>query len=154
MAAFHWLPFPTSVFPNLDHGPRGACRRSARICSCAAEPKPEAILRVARDADALLATYAKDHGGDDPADDALPDHLALWNRRRQRRYRRGHRNAASWSPKCPIIAWTKFPITPWRLLLSAVRKIPFANARVQDGRLGDASGRAHPSLAGHAFWGW
>ena len=40
-------------------GARGACPKSAPKLHLAAEPKPEAIMRVARDADALLATYAK-----------------------------------------------------------------------------------------------
>src|SRR5438270_448942 len=44
--------------PNLDPA-RAVLSKIGAQLSLAEEPKAEAILRVARDADALLATYAK-----------------------------------------------------------------------------------------------
>jgi len=46
------------VFPNLDRA-RAVLSTIGAELRLAEEPKPEAILRVAKDADALLATYAK-----------------------------------------------------------------------------------------------
>jgi D-3-phosphoglycerate dehydrogenase len=47
-----------SVFPNLDQA-RAVLSKIGAEVRLAAEAKPEAILGVARDADALLTTYAK-----------------------------------------------------------------------------------------------
>src|SRR5690348_12284741 len=47
-----------SVFPNLDPA-RAVLSRIGAQLTLADEAKPEAILRVAKDADALFATYAK-----------------------------------------------------------------------------------------------
>ncbi len=47
-----------SVFPNLDPAGAVLAKIGAEI-RLAKESKPEAILEVARDADALLTTYAK-----------------------------------------------------------------------------------------------
>ena len=47
-----------SVFPNLDPAGAVLAKIGAEI-RLAREPKPDAILEVARDADALLTTYAK-----------------------------------------------------------------------------------------------
>src|ERR1700730_9700181 len=47
-----------SVFPNLDPAREVLARIGAEL-HLAKEPTPESILGVARDADALLATYAK-----------------------------------------------------------------------------------------------
>ena len=47
-----------SVFPNLDPAREVLAKIGAEI-RLAKEPKPDAILDVARDADAMLATYAK-----------------------------------------------------------------------------------------------
>jgi D-3-phosphoglycerate dehydrogenase / 2-oxoglutarate reductase len=47
-----------SVFPNLDPA-RAVLSRIDADLLIAKEPKPEAILQVARDADAVLTTYAK-----------------------------------------------------------------------------------------------
>src|ERR1700733_5174267 len=47
-----------SVFPNLDPAGAVLAKVGAEI-RLAKESKPEAILEVARDADALLTTYAK-----------------------------------------------------------------------------------------------
>jgi len=47
-----------SVFPNLDPA-RAVLSKIGAQLHLADEPKPEAIMRVAKDADALFATYAK-----------------------------------------------------------------------------------------------
>ena len=46
------------MFPNLDPA-RAVLSKIGAELHLAEEPKPEAIMRVARDADALFATYAK-----------------------------------------------------------------------------------------------
>ncbi len=46
------------VFPNLDRASAVLSKIGAQL-RLAEEPKPDAIMRVAKDADALLATYAK-----------------------------------------------------------------------------------------------
>src|SRR3989449_8070049 len=57
MAQLH-VAVSDSVFPNLDPA-RAVLSKIGAQLRLAEESKPEAILRVARDADALLATYAK-----------------------------------------------------------------------------------------------
>ncbi len=47
-----------SVFPNLDPAREVLSKIDADL-RLASEPKPEAILKVAKDADAILTTYAK-----------------------------------------------------------------------------------------------
>ncbi len=47
-----------SVFPNLDPAREVLAKIGAEL-RLASEPTPEAILEVARDADAILTTYAK-----------------------------------------------------------------------------------------------
>jgi hypothetical protein len=78
-----------SVFPNLDQA-RAVLSQVGAELRLAAAATPESILGVARDADALLTTYARSLR-DDPADETLPDHLAVRDRRGQRGHRRRHR---------------------------------------------------------------
>jgi D-3-phosphoglycerate dehydrogenase / 2-oxoglutarate reductase len=47
-----------SVFPNLDPA-RAVVSRIGATLQLAPEPTPEAIMKIARDADAILVTYAK-----------------------------------------------------------------------------------------------
>ena len=119
---------PTSI-------PRArCCRRSAPTLQLApqadagGDPEDRGRRRcAARD-------LREDHGRHDRADEALPDHLALRHRRRQRRPRRGDRRAASSSRRCRTTASTKSPIMRWRCCWRAARKIPLSNAQVHAGR--------------------
>ena len=47
-----------SVFPNLDPATAVVSRIGASL-HLAPEPTPEAIMKIAKDADAILVTYAK-----------------------------------------------------------------------------------------------
>ena len=47
-----------SVFPNLDPATEVVSRIWATL-QLASEPTPEAIMKIAKDADAILVTYAK-----------------------------------------------------------------------------------------------
>src|SRR6201998_4452362 len=120
------------VFPNLD-------RARAVLSSIGAElrlaevPKPEAILRVAKDADALLATYAK----------ITADMITQMNRCRIiSRFGIGVDNVDIPAATERGIVVTKVPDYcidevsdhAMALLLSAVRKIPLANSLVQEER--------------------
>ena len=120
------------VFPNLD-------RARAVLSSIGAElrlaevPKPEAILRVAKDADALLATYAK----------ITADMIRQMNRCRIiSRFGIGVDNVDIPAATERGIVVTKVPDYcidevsdhAMALLLTAVRKIPLANSLVQQGR--------------------
>ena len=121
-----------SVFPNLDLA-RAVVSRAGAELRLASQPTPEGIVAAAKDADALLVTYAKINAdmiremkkckiisrfgiGVDNVDFAAATARELS------------------SPKCRTIASTKFPTTRWRLLLSLVRKIPFSSARAHAGR--------------------
>ena len=54
----HLVALSDSPFPSLDPARKALSKIGAEL-RLAEEPTPEAILRVARDADALLVTYAK-----------------------------------------------------------------------------------------------
>ena len=121
-----------SVFPNLDPA-RAVLSRIGAQLRLAAEPKPEAILRVARDADALLATYAK----------ITPEMIRQMTRCRIiSRFGIGVDNVDIPAATERGIVVTKVPDYcidevsdhTMALLLSAARKIPFANSMVHAGK--------------------
>jgi len=65
------------VFPNLDAAERVLSAIGAEL-RLACSPTPDALVRVARTADAVRVTYARrtghdDSGGDDSGDDRLPN---------------------------------------------------------------------------------
>ena len=64
-----------SVFPNLDPAREVLSKIGAEL-QLASEPTPEAILRSGPGRRCDPDHLRQDHRGDDPADDALPDHLA------------------------------------------------------------------------------
>ena len=120
-----------SVFPNLDPT-RAVLSQIGAQLSLAEEPKPEAILRVARDADALLATYAK----------ITAEMIRQMTRCRIiSRFGIGVDNVDIPAASEQGIVVTKVPDYcidevsdhTMALLLSAVRKIPFANSMVHAG---------------------
>jgi D-3-phosphoglycerate dehydrogenase / 2-oxoglutarate reductase len=120
------------VFPNLDRARAVLSAISAEL-RLAEEPKPEAILRVAKDADALLATYAK----------ITADMIRQMTRCRIiSRFGIGVDNVDIPAATERGIVVTKVPDYcidevsdhAMALLLSAVRKIPLANSLVQQGR--------------------
>jgi D-3-phosphoglycerate dehydrogenase / 2-oxoglutarate reductase len=121
-----------SVFPNLDLA-RAVLSKIGAQLTLADEPKAEAILRVARDADALLATYAK-----------ITAEM-IWQMTRCRiisRFGIGVDNVDIPAATERGIVVTKVPDYcidevsdhTMALLLSAVRKIPFANSLVHVGK--------------------
>jgi D-3-phosphoglycerate dehydrogenase / 2-oxoglutarate reductase len=120
------------VFPNLDRA-RAVLSAIGAELRLAEEPKPEAILRVAKDADALLATYAK----------ITADMIRQMTRCRIiSRFGIGVDNVDIPAATERGIVVTKVPDYcidevsdhAMALLLSAVRKIPLANSLVQQGR--------------------
>jgi len=120
------------VFPNLDRA-RAVLSTIGAELRLAEEPKPEAILRVAKDADALLATYAK----------ITADMIRQMTRCRIiSRFGIGVDNVDIPVATERGIVVTKVPDYcidevsdhAMALLLSAVRKIPVANSLVQQGR--------------------
>jgi D-3-phosphoglycerate dehydrogenase len=121
-----------SVFPNLDPA-RDVLGRIGAALELAAEPRPEAILRVAADADALLVTYAK----------ITADMIRRMPRCRIiSRFGIGVDNVDIPAATDAGIVVTKVPDYcidevsdhAMALLLALVRKIPFANAQVHAGR--------------------
>lgn len=120
------------VFPNLDRA-RAVLSAIGAEVRLADEPKPEAILRVAKDADALLATYAK----------ITADMIRQMTRCRIiSRFGIGVDNVDIPAATERGIVVTKVPDYcidevsdhAMALLLTAVRKIPLANSLVQQGR--------------------
>jgi len=121
-----------SVFPNLDRA-RAVLSQIGAQLRLADEPKPEAILRVAKDADALFATYAKITG----------EMIRQMTRCRIiSRFGIGVDNVDIPAATERGIVVTKVPDYcidevsdhAMTLLLAAVRKIPFANSMVQAGK--------------------
>jgi D-3-phosphoglycerate dehydrogenase / 2-oxoglutarate reductase len=120
------------VFPNLDRA-RAVLSAIGAELRLAEEPKPDAILRVAKDADALLATYAK----------ITADMIRQMTRCRIiSRFGIGVDNVDIPVATERGIVVTKVPDYcidevsdhAVALLLTAVRKIPLANSLVQQGR--------------------
>ena len=131
MAQLH-VAVSDSVFPNLDPA-RAVLSKIGAQLSLAEEPKAEAILRVARDADALLATYAK----------ITAEMIRQMTRCRIiSRFGIGVDNVDIPAATERGIVVTKVPDYcidevsdhTMALLLSAVRKIPFANSSVHAGK--------------------
>src|SRR5580658_4598268 len=131
MAQFH-VAVSDTVFPNLDRA-RAVLSQIGAEVHLAAEPKPEAIMRVAKDADALFATYAK----------ITAEMIRQMTRCRIiSRFGIGVDNVDIPVATERGIVVTKVPDYcldevsdhAMALLLSAVRKIPFANRMVQEGR--------------------
>jgi D-3-phosphoglycerate dehydrogenase / 2-oxoglutarate reductase len=121
-----------TVFPNLDRA-RAVLSQIGAQLRLADEPKPEAILRVAKDADALFATYAK----------ITAEMIRQMTRCRIiSRFGIGVDNVDIAAATERGIVVTKVPDYcidevsdhAMALLLTAVRKIPLANRMVQDGR--------------------
>ena len=121
-----------SVFPNLDPA-RAVLSKIGAQLRLAEDSKPEAILRVARDADALLATYAK----------ITAEMIRQMTRCRIiSRFGIGVDNVDIPAASERGIVVTKVPDYcidevsdhTMALLLSAVRKIPFANSMVHAGK--------------------
>lgn len=121
-----------SVFPNLDPA-RAVLSKIGAQLTLAEEAKPETILRVARDADALLATYAK----------ITAEMIRQMTRCRIiSRFGIGVDNVDIPAATERGIVVTKVPDYcidevsdhTMALLLSAVRKIPFANSMVHAGK--------------------
>jgi D-3-phosphoglycerate dehydrogenase / 2-oxoglutarate reductase len=121
-----------SVFPNLDPAREVLSKIGAEL-RLAQEPTPEAILRVARDADALLATYAKITA------DMIPQ---MKRCRIISRFGIGVDNVDVAAATKAGIVVTKVPDYcidevsdhTMALLLALVRKIPFSNSRTHAGR--------------------
>jgi len=131
MAQLH-VAVSDSVFPNLDPA-RAVLSKIGAQLRLAEESKPEAILRVARDADALLATYAK----------ITAEMIRQMTRCRIiSRFGIGVDNVDIPAASERGIVVTKVPDYcidevsdhTMALLLSAVRKIPFANSMVHAGK--------------------
>src|SRR5712664_4979596 len=121
-----------SVFPNLDLA-RGVVSRVGAELRMAAQPTPEGIVEVARDADGLLVTYAK----------ITADMIGQMKRCRIiSRFGIGVDNVDIDAATASGIVVTKVPDYcidevsdhTMALLLALVRKIPFANAQVHAGR--------------------
>ena len=120
-----------SVFPNLDPAGAVLARVGAEI-RLAKESKPEAILEVARDADALLTTYAKITG------DMIRQ---MKNCRIIARFGIGVDNIDIPVATSQGIVVTRVPDYcldevsehAMALLLALARKIPFANSRTHAG---------------------
>lgn len=121
-----------SVFPNLEPA-RAVLSKIGAQLHLAEEAKPEAILRVAKDADALFATYAK-----------ITAEMIRQMRRCRiiSRFGIGVDNVDIPAATERGIVVTKVPDYcidevsdhAMALLLSAVRKIPFANSMVHAGK--------------------
>jgi D-3-phosphoglycerate dehydrogenase / 2-oxoglutarate reductase len=121
-----------SVFPNLDPAREVLSKIGAEL-HLAETPKPEAILRVAADADALLVTYAK----------ITAEMIRQMKRCRViSRFGIGVDNVDVTAATAAGIVVTRVPDYcidevsdhTIALLLALVRKIPFANSLVQKGR--------------------
>jgi len=121
-----------SVFPNLDQA-RAVLSKVGAEVRLAADAKPETILGVARDADALLTTYAKITG----------DMIRQMKRCRIiSRFGIGVDNVDIGAATERGIVVTRVPDYcidevsdhAMALLLALVRKIPFANSMVHAGR--------------------
>jgi D-3-phosphoglycerate dehydrogenase len=120
------------VFPNLDHAREVLAKIGAEL-RLAEQPTEEGVLRVARDADALLVTYAK----------ITAEMIRQMKRCRIiSRFGIGVDNVDIAAATAAGIVVTKVPDYcidevsdhAMALLLAAARKIPFANARVQAGQ--------------------
>src|ERR1700726_1788861 len=121
-----------SVFPNLDPAREVLSKVGAELRP-AAEPTSKSILEVAADADAALVTYAK----------ITADMIGKMTRCRIiSRFGIGVDNVDIAAATAAGIVVTKVPDYcidevsdhAMALLLSVVRKIPFANARAHAGR--------------------
>lgn len=121
-----------SVFPNLEPAREVLSKIDAEL-RLAEQPTPEAILRVAADADALLVTYAK----------ITADMIRQMKRCRViSRFGIGVDNVDIAAASAAGIAVTRVPDYcmdevsdhAMALMLALVRKIPFANSLVQKGR--------------------
>src|SRR5665213_213844 len=121
-----------SVFPNLDAA-RDVVAKVGGELRLAKAPTPEAILEVARDADAVLTTYAK-------VTTAIIEQLTRC--RIISRFGIGVDNVDIATATAKGIVVTKVPDYcidevsdhAMALLLAIVRKIPFSNSEVQEGR--------------------
>jgi D-3-phosphoglycerate dehydrogenase / 2-oxoglutarate reductase len=120
-----------SVFPNLDPA-RDVVSRVGADLQLAAENSPEAIMQIAKDADAILVTYAKITG----------DMIRQLTRCRiVSRFGIGVDNVDIEAATAKGIVVTKVPDYcidevsdhAMALLLAAARKIPMANAQVHGG---------------------
>lgn len=121
-----------SVFPNLDPAREMLAKIGAEI-RLAQEPTPGAILEIARDADAVLTTYAK----------VTADMISQMARCRViARFGIGVDNVDIPAATSAGIVVTRVPDYcldevsdhAMALLLALVRKIPASNARTQSGR--------------------
>ena len=121
-----------SVFPNLDLA-RAVVSRAGAELRLAQQPTPESIVATAKEADALLVTYAK----------ITADMIGQMKRCRIiSRFGIGVDNVDLVAATRDGIVVTKVPDYcidevsdhAMALLLSLVRKIPFANARAHAGR--------------------
>jgi D-3-phosphoglycerate dehydrogenase len=121
-----------SVFPNLDLA-RAVVARAGADLRLASQPTPEGIVATAREADALLVTYAKITG---------PMIREMKKCRIISRFGIGVDNVDIEAATNAGIVVTKVPDYcidevsdhAMALLLSLVRKIPFASARAHAGR--------------------
>ncbi len=121
-----------SVFPNLDAA-RDVVAKVGGELRLGKAPTPEGILEVARDADAILCTYAK-------VTTAIVEQLTRC--RIISRFGIGVDNVDIAMATSKGIVVTKVPDYcidevsdhAMALLLAIVRKIPFSNSEVQDGR--------------------
>jgi D-3-phosphoglycerate dehydrogenase len=121
-----------SVFPNLDLA-RAVVLRAGAELRLASKPTPDGILEVARDADALLVTYAKINA------DMIRE---MKKCRIISRFGIGVDNVDLDAATKQGIVVTKVPDYcidevsdhTMALLLSLIRKIPFASARAHAGR--------------------
>ncbi len=120
-----------SVFPNLDPA-REVLSKIGADLRVASEPKPEAILEVAKDADAVLTTYAK----------VTAAMISQFSRCRIiGRFGIGVDNVDIPAATAKGIVVTRVPDYcldevsdhTMALLLASARKIPFLNARTQSG---------------------
>jgi D-3-phosphoglycerate dehydrogenase len=121
-----------SVFPNLDLARNVLLRVGAEV-RLAAQPTPAGILEAAREADALLVTYAKINA----------EMIGQMKRCRIiSRFGIGVDNVDIAAATAARIVVTRVPDYcidevsdhAMALLLSLIRKIPFSNARTQAGR--------------------
>ena len=121
-----------SVFPNLDAAWDVVAKVGGEL-RMAKAPTPEGILEVARDADAILCTYAK-------VTTAIVEQLTRC--RIISRFGIGVDNVDIATATAKGIVVTKVPDYcmdevsdhAMALLLAVVRKIPFSNSEVQEGR--------------------
>jgi D-3-phosphoglycerate dehydrogenase len=121
-----------SVFPNLDPA-RAVLSKIGAELHLAEKPTPEEILKVVRDADAVLVTYAK----------ISADMIRQMSRCRIiARFGIGVDNVDIAAATAAMIVVTRVPDYcidevsdhTLALLLALVRKIPFANSHVQTSR--------------------